>query len=236
MVILLVVAIVVAVGLVAGRLASRRTAETTSEVPASETAEVGPSPTNAGPIPLAELLDRLVAAPEQLEGYERDLFPHWTDDDGDGCNTRYEVLLAEAVVEPTVVAGCDLIGGSWLSPYDGVTLDGASSVQIDHLVALAEAWYSGAYAWTTARREQFANDLGVSWALVAVSPAINEAKAANDPAEWLPPSSAAVCPYVAAWIGGKVRWALAVDPAEMRALEELVRQCPDQEVAVPLIR
>jgi hypothetical protein len=194
------------------------------------------SSSTAGPIPLSALADRLVVAPEHLDGYERDLFPYWTDDDGDGCNTRYEVLISEAIVAPTIVEGCDLIGGSWFSPYDGVTIDDAASVQIDHLVALAEAWYSGAHAWTTPRRERFANDLGVSWALVAVSPEVNEAKAESDPAEWLPPSSSALCPYLAAWIGGKVRWTLAIDPTEKRALDDLVRRCPDHKVTVPLIQ
>ncbi len=60
---------------------------------------------------------------------------------------------------PTVSGSCDLTGGSWLSPYDGVRIDDARGVQIDHVVALAEAWYSGAHAWTTERRARFANDL-----------------------------------------------------------------------------
>ena len=49
-------------------------------------------------------------------------------------------LFEEAVTAPTVAGSCDLTGGTWLSPYDGVTLDGANLVQIDHVVALAEAW------------------------------------------------------------------------------------------------
>jgi Protein of unknown function (DUF1524) len=198
-----------------------------------------PTPTprpSVGPIPLADVLARLEVAPEHLEGYDRDLFPHWTDDDADGCNTRYEVLITEAVVAPEVVAGCDLVGGSWRSPYDDVLIEGSAGVQIDHLVALAEAWYSGAWAWTTERRERFANDLGVSWALVAVSPEVNEAKAASDPAEWLPPDRAALCEYVAAWIGMKVRWSLTIDIDEKRALDDLVVQCPEQSVAVPLLQ
>ena len=89
---------------------------------------------------------------------------------------------------PPVISGSyDLTGGTWLSPYDGVTLHDATNVQIDHLVALAEAWYSGADSWTTERRERFANDLDVPWELNAVSPDINETKSADDPAEWLPP-------------------------------------------------
>ena len=133
------------------------------------------------PMSVTDLLTTLKVAPEHRVGYDRDLFPHWIDADGDGCNTRYEVLLDEAVVAPTISGSCDLTGGTWLSPYDGVTLNGASQVQIDHLVPLAEAWYSGAFAWTTERRQALANDLGVPWTLVGVSGKTNEAKGSSDP-------------------------------------------------------
>lgn len=191
-----------------------------------------PSP---GPESLATLLDRLVVTPEHLEGYDRDLFPHWSDADLDGCNTRYEVLLDQAVTPPAISGGCDLTGGTWVSPFDGVTLHDATNVQIDHLVALAEAWYSGAFAWTTERRERFANDLTVPWELNAVSPDINEQKGADDPAEWLPPLSSALCPYLESWIGTKVRWSLATDPAEKKALAKLVPRCPGSELTVPVV-
>jgi hypothetical protein len=180
------------------------------------------------------LLDKLTVAPEHRDGYDRDLFPVWIDEDGDGCNTRYEVLLDEAVIEPTVSGSCDLAGGMWRSPYDGQELDGAEAVQIDHLVALAEAWYSGAFAWTTDRRQAFANDLGVPWSLIAVSPEINDAKGASDPAIWLPPLQAAVCPYVESWVGVKFRWGLAVDADEKAALVDLLSRCPDSLVEVPV--
>ena len=220
-----------------------------SDVPIPSTPIATPSPTptatpdvipsllaspSPGPEPLATLLDRLVVAPEHLDGYDRELFPHWSDADLDGCNTRYEVLLEQAVTTPGVSGSCHLTGGAWLSPYDGVTLHDATNVQIDHLVALAEAWYSGAYAWTTERRERFANDLAVPWELNAVSPDINETKGADDPAEWLPPLPSALCPYLESWIGTKVRWSLAVDPDEKRALEVLLPRCPMSELTVPL--
>ncbi len=186
-----------------------------------------------GSVQLASLLTDLVVAPPHLEDYERDLFPLWIDEDGDGCNTRYEVLIDEAVTTPAVSESCDLTGGSWLSPFDGLLIEGAEGVQIDHLVALAEAWYSGAFAWSTLERERFANDLGVPWALNAVSPSANETKGASDPAEWLPPRDAALCPYVEAWIGTKWRWRLSVDVLERSVLEELVLRCPPSMIRVP---
>ena len=194
----------------------------------SPSASLAPPPTIRAtpPSALAAMLAALVVTPEHREGYDRELFPHWTDDDGDGCNTRYEVLLAEAVAPPSIAGSCDLTGGTWLSPYDGQMIDGAAGVQIDHVVALAEAWYSGADTWTTERRERFANDLDTPLALVTVSPETNEAKGADDPAEWVPPRASAVCPYVEAWIAVKYRWRLAIDAAEHEALERLVARCP----------
>src|SRR5205823_9710358 len=123
--------------------------------------------------------------------------------------TRHEVLIAEAIVRPTVGARCALTGGSWLSLYDGLTFTDPAKLQIDHVVALAEAWDSGAYDWTPARRKAFANDLEVPFALVAVSAATNQSKSDDDPADWLPPSRSADCPFLGDWIAVKARWDLA---------------------------
>jgi hypothetical protein len=226
--------------------ANQPAASTTSSAPSAGAPPAHATPVRATTTPaisppvsyvdatLPDLMDALVVAPEHLEGYERDLFPHWTDEDGDGCNTRREVLIAQAIIAPSITGSCDLTGGRWLSPYDGVEIDDARGVQIDHLVALAEAWYSGAHAWTTDRRGRFANDIEVPWILFATSPATNTAKGSSDPAEWLPPRPAALCPYLGAWIGTKVRWRLTVDPAEQKVLADLVPRCPDSRLTVPL--
>uniref|UniRef100_UPI0036F2F4DB GmrSD restriction endonuclease domain-containing protein n=1 Tax=Bacillus mycoides TaxID=1405 RepID=UPI0036F2F4DB len=73
--------------------------------------------------------------------------------------TRAEVLLAEAVTGPAMGPNCVLTGGTWYSPYDDQYLDSAKKLDVDHLVPLAEAWDSGALAWTPAEREAYANDL-----------------------------------------------------------------------------
>ncbi len=233
--VLAVVAVVIPWTLAACQAPISSNAATTQPQPSLGNVAGSPTASAVAEATLAELVDGLVVTPEHLEGYERDLFPLWTDDDGDGCNTRYEVLIAEAVVAPTVSGSCDLTGGTWLSPFDGVELHDATEIQIDHLVALAEAWYSGAFAWTTEQRERFANDLGVPWALNAVSPEANQAKGSDDPAEWLPPLPSAVCPYAEAWVGTKVRWGLAIDPAEKAALEALAQRCSDMRITVPLV-
>lgn len=159
--------------------------------------------------PVAVLLSRLEALPVQLErraGYDRDLFDHWVDADGDRCDARREVLIAEAVVRPRVGSPCSLSGGEWHSVYDGVVETGdGSRLDVDHLVPLAEAWDSGAYEWDNDTRRRYANDLGYAHSLVAVSRSSNRQKGADDPAEWLPPEVSVRCWYVEAWIAVKIR-------------------------------
>ncbi len=101
------------------------------------------------------------------DGYDRDAFRHWNTgaDPSDGCNTRAEVLLAEAVAPPVVGPGCRLSGGRWCSYYDQVWVTSASGLDIDHMVPLAESWGSGASAWTVQRREAYANDQGADASL-----------------------------------------------------------------------
>lgn len=193
---------------------------------AASTGATSPEFAPGAELTLIQLLNVLPVAPEDRTGYDRSLFRHWIDADGDGCDTRREVLIAEAVVAPTVGGGCSLVGGEWISAYDGEVLTDASQLQIDHVVALAEAWDSGASVWTADRRMRFANDLDVSWALIAVSGSSNQSKSDKDPADWLPPNAGDICPFVSAWIAIKVRWQLAVDPRERDALTGLVGKCP----------
>ena len=142
--------------------------------PETDTAPEPVSERSSGVAAVLGLLDDLVVAAEQPGGYDRDLFRHWIDADGDGCDTRREVLLAEAVVAPTRGSGCSLSGGEWISRYDAKTDTGSGrGFDVDHLVPLAEAWASGARSWTAQRREGYANDLGFVDSLVAVSAGSN---------------------------------------------------------------
>ncbi len=194
-----------------------------------------PSPSataSTGWLTLAELLAILPTAPEQRAGYDRSLFRHWIDADGDGCDTRREVLIEESLTAVTVSVTCGISGGSWVSLYDELFFTDPSGLDIDHVVALAEAWDSGAYGWNADRRERFANDLGVSWSLIAVSASSNRSKSDQDPADWLPPTSSYLCPYLSAWIAVKVRWSLAVDTGERSALASLIVSCPDERMPV----
>lgn len=169
----------------------------------------------------------IVIAPEHSrEGYDRRLFRHWIDADGDGCDTRREVLIRDAVEAPAVDAECNLSGGRWVSLYDGqVFTGGGRGLDIDHMVPLAEAWESGAWAWPAERRQAFANDLEHRFALLAVSASSNRSKGARDPAEWLPPDESSHCLYATSWRDTKVAWGLTFDPAEADALATALATC-----------
>ncbi len=126
---------------------------------------------------LHDAIEALPQAAESRDGYERTKFRHWIDEDKDGCNTRNEVLIDEAVTPPTVGPRCKLSGGSWLSYYDDQVVEGPSGLDIDHMAPLAEAWDSGASQWTAARRQAYANNLGAERSLVAVTARTNRQKA-----------------------------------------------------------
>ncbi|MGV9703889.1 HNH endonuclease family protein [Streptomyces sp. NPDC003483] len=181
-------------------------------------------------LPLAAAVDLLPAAAESRDGYQRTAFKHWVDADRDTCNTRAEVLIAESRIPATVEVGCKVTAGEWYSYYDGVTVTAPGGLDIDHMVPLAEAWDSGASAWTAARREAYANDLDADRSLVAVTARTNRSKADQDPADWLPPLADARCTYTADWVATKLRLQLTVDDRERAALAGLAEGCGQQPV------
>ncbi|WP_257134100.1 hypothetical protein [Streptomyces sp. st140] len=87
-----------------------------------------------GKLTLADAIKKIPVAEEKRTGYKRDAFKHWVDEDEDGCPTRQEVLIAEAVTAPDQGARCTLSGGSWLSSYDDVEVTDARKLDIDHMV------------------------------------------------------------------------------------------------------
>ena len=167
-----------------------------------------------------------------VAGYTREQFPHWIDANADGCHTREAVLIRDSKVRATRSLSCTVTAGRWVSPYDGRTWTDAQDVDIDHVVALHEAWLSGAHAWPAAQRRAFANDLRFPPSLRAVTDNVNASKGDRDPAEWLP--DRARCAYVISWIRVKYRWRLSVDPRERTALRELMDgSCGDRRVGIP---
>lgn len=205
--------------------------------PTSTTGGSSSSTTTAPPSGgAAALLGALQVAPEgPRAGYRRELFELGSASDAnhDGCDSRQEVLIAESVTPAQVGPGCS-VTGQWMSVYDGVTVTVSSQLDIDHLVALAEAWDSGASTWDPARRADYANDLGYPGSLIAVSASSNRSKGDRDPAEWLPPRREAWCQFAVDWISVKVRWGLTADQKEVAALGTALDTCTTAVPAAPL--
>ncbi|WP_373561389.1 GmrSD restriction endonuclease domain-containing protein [Streptomyces sp. rh34] len=186
--------------------------------PAAQAAQAAPA---AEVMPLADAVGLLKVTEENRAGYTPSSFRHWNagEDTTDGCDTRAEVLLAEAVVAPAVEANCVLTGGGWTSYFDGQEVTGTGSLEVAHMVAPAEAWDSGASAWTATRREAYANDQGAEVSLVVVTARTNRQKADKDPADWMPPSPEVQCRYTGEWVSTKLRWQLTADDRELEALK-----------------
>lgn len=199
----------------------------------TETVEVAPEPTS----PARELLATLeVKGRAPMTGYDRALFGQaWSDDvrvpgGRNGCDTRNDVLrrdLHDTVIRPGT-HGCLVESGTLLDPYSGETLEfvrgpRSAEIQIDHVVALADAWQKGAQAWDEGTRRDFANDPAN---LLAVRGDLNQQKGAGDAATWLPPDTSFRCDYVSRIIGVKATYGLWVTEAEQEALSRELMRCP----------
>jgi hypothetical protein len=176
---------------------------------------------------LSRAIENLPVAAETRAGYDRSKFRLWVDADRDCRDTRDEVLAAESLV---TVKGCDIQVGRWRSYYDGVVTRHSSSFDIDHVVPLAEAWDSGARRWTAGTRQRYANDLGDSRTLVAVTASANRSKGDRDPTDWMP--QLGKCQYVRQWVAVKVRWSLKVNRAERRTLLARSSHCSNTMLTV----
>jgi DNA uptake protein ComE-like DNA-binding protein len=177
------------------------------------------------PDPASGLLGALtVAAEGSRNGYDRSLFSHWRDTNGSGCDARQDTLAEQVIGFPQVdlFDSCVIVEGDWYSIFDGVTHAGSpSELDIDHVVALAEAWDSGAANWDTATRRRFANDPAH---LVAVTASSNRSKGDSDLAEWRPLRSAwCVTATITAQV--KAAYGLSVDRAEYDAIAEMLGTC-----------
>lgn len=171
-----------------------------------------------------ELAQRLlIVEPDQTRGYDRAFFgAGWLDLDGNGCDTRLDVLASWIGTECTAVAG------DFIDPYTGYLqrfLPGpetGAEVHIDHVVALKDAWIKGAWAWDQATAYRFANDQAN---LLPTAAGVNQAKSDGDASQWLPPDRGYHCAYVVAQIQIKTAYSLGVSGPEKQALLSVLAGC-----------
>jgi hypothetical protein len=156
--------------------------------------------------------------------YTREHWKHWIDEDGDCHNTRAEVLLDESL-STVVVDGCRVVLGQWLALYTGTVLTDAGSLDVDHMVPLANAHSSGGWAWDAARKQAYANDLTDTDHLIAVTASANRSKGAKGPEDWRPPDVSYWCEYATDWARIKDRWNLSATSTELIALRDMLGGC-----------
>lgn len=201
-----------------------------SEVQSSVT---GTSSQSTGPASDA-LQSLLIKGKAPKTGYARKQFSDgWGD--APGCDVRNYILKRDmtAVVTRTAT-DCTVTQGTLQDPYTGKSIlfvRGAASeaVQIDHVVALSNAWQTGAQQLTFEQRFQFAND---SLNLLAVDGPANQQKSDSDASAWLPPNKDYRCRYVARQIAVKKKYSLWVTQAEHDAMQAVLKACPDQQLPV----
>ena len=208
------------------------TGAASSHAPAPSVA-ASPAPAGAT-IALAALASVPVKGRAPKTGYDRAQFgPAWQDVDRNGCDTRNDVLARDLTGE-TFAPGthdCVVLTGTLAEPYTGATIafrrgqTTSEAVQIDHVVALSDAWQKGAQSWNAVRRAAFAND---PLNLLAVDGPVNMGKGDGDAATWLPPNRAYRCHYVARQVAVKVRYGLWMTQAEKNAISAVLGTCPGE--------
>lgn len=185
------------------------------------------SPSSATALSALETL--LVKGRAAKTGYARAQFGDgWQD--LNGCDTR-NIILHRDLTQTVVNEDCKVISGTLNDPYTGVAIPftrGATTsalVQIDHVVALSNAWQTGAQQLTPEQRIALAND---PLELLAVDGSANQKKSDGDAATWLPANKPFRCQYVARQIAVKQKYSLWVTDSEKQAMQTVLSKCPDQ--------
>ena len=162
-------------------------------------------------------------------GYSREQFPHWKDPDKNGCDSRNDILKRDLtkVVFKEGTNNCKVIAGTLLDPYSNKVIafdlnKSSSTIDIDHVVALSNAWQTGAFQLTLEQRTNFAND---PLNLLAVDFKLNRQKGDGDAATWLPPYKSYRCTYVARQVSVKAKYKLWVTAPEKAAIANLLTVC-----------
>lgn len=198
----------------------------------------GDNSTNSGSQNAADSDNKLAKdVLEQLEikgrapktGYSREEF-YKTWPNVNGCSLR-QIIIRREVGDSAKMDGCDVIAGTFVEPYTGKTFTGnqksdfSKSIQIDHVVALSDAWQKGAQYKTKEERYNLATD---PLNLLAVDSSANQQKSDGDAATWLPSNKAFRCQYVARQVSVKYKYNLWVTEAEHDAIKTILENCPTE--------
>ena len=197
-----------------------------------------------GTEPATTLVITIATVPDDIPEYDRSDWRHWTDEDGDCQDARQGVLVEESLTPVTFETdrGCRVATGRWFGAFDGHDLENTNSLDIDHMVPLKNAHDSGGWAWSSEKKEEYANYLEDSDHLIAVASRANRSKGARGPEEWRPPDETYWCQYATDWSEIKHRWDLTMTEPEADAVAGMLGTCETpvrvvtesgEEVAVP---
>ena len=201
--------------------------------PASPTAAATSTPAHELPTtePGPEASLTIIVAPIQMDTpeYDRSGWKHWIDEDGDCQDARQEALISESLVEVTFESErkCRVATGRWYGAFTGTYVEAPEDLDIDHLVPLKNAHDSGGWAWSAARKQEYANYLGDPDHLVAVTKGANRSKGAKGPEAWRPPDEGYWCEYATVWTEVKMEWELTMTQQEVEAVIEMLDTCED---------
>lgn len=177
-----------------------------------------------------DVLEKLAVKEKDVSTkYYRKLFYDNWSTTSSGCNMREAILTRD--LKDLTLSGCKVQTGVLEDPYTGATInfqrgqDTSSAVQIDHVVALSNAWATGAFAFDTAKRYAISQD---PLNLIAVDGPANQEKSDKDAADWLPSNEAFQCEYVARQISVKYKYELWVTPAEKQTMRKVLETCPNE--------
>ena len=177
--------------------------------------------------------------PRPAEPYNRDKhFGGWlVDTSGKSCmNTRAFVLVRDSVTPVKMTANnCTVATGTWNDPYTGQPHLTAASIQIDHVVALKNAYMTGGHQWNAAKRCLYANYMGNNFHLLSVDGPQNLKKSDHTPQKYTPPNKAFVCEFLKDWLNIKLIWSLRITPPEGEAISSLAAKnnCDPEKFMVP---
>ena len=194
---------------------------------------LSPANTQAAPIEALVALNNLeVKGRAPKTGYARSQFPHWSDPDRNGCDARNDTLKRDLtnVTYKVGTRDCKVIAGQLLDPFSGKVITFSTTkvvIDIDHVVALSNAWQTGAAYFDKSKRSQIAND---PLNLLAVDSKLNRQKGDGDAATWLPPYKAFRCEYVARQVAVKAKYGLWVTQPEKVAIDKILSTCVGQKL------
>lgn len=165
-------------------------------------------------------------------GYTRSQFPHWSDPDRNGCDARNEILKRDLtnITYKSGTRDCKVIAGQLLDPFSGKVITFSTTkvvIDIDHVVALSNAWQTGAAYFDKNTRLLIAND---PINLLAVDAKLNRQKGDGDAATWLPPNKSFRCEYVARQVAVKAKYKLWVTEPEKVAITKILSSCAGQKL------